>query len=148
EAPVTVIEYASLTCPHCAFFTKTILAGVKAKLIDTGKLKLIFRDFPLDQHAMNAAKLARCAPPDKYFDLVEVLYRNQEQWRDSKDPEAGMMQLGALTGMSDAYMKNCMGSAELEHFILREVSDAQGKFQVRATPTFIFNYGAENFSGA
>lgn len=148
DAPVTVIEYASLSCDHCAFFSKTLFAELKTKLIDTGKIKFIFRDFPLDQYALRAAKMARCAPVDKYFDLVEVIYRNQSQWRDSKDPDAGLMQLGALTGMGDTYMKNCMGSVELESVILRGVAEGQTKFQVKATPTFVFNYGADSFAGA
>jgi len=148
KAPVTVIEYASLSCPHCAYFATKILPDVKAKLIDTGKMRLIFRDFPLDRYAMSAAKLARCAPPAKYFDFVEVIFQNRDRWLASKDPEKGLMQLGSLAGMSDEYMKNCIGNAEIENDIVRGLSEAQGKFQVKATPTFIFNYGADSISGA
>jgi protein-disulfide isomerase len=147
SAPVTVIEYAALTCPHCARFATTVLPEVKAKLIDPGKVKLVFRDFPFDQHAMNAAKLARCAPPAKYFDLVEVIFKNQSMWTTSADPEKGLMQLGSLAGMGEEYMKNCMGNVELENSILRGYSEAQSKFDVRSTPTFVFNYGAEILRG-
>lgn len=148
NAPVTVIEYASLTCPHCAHFATTVLPQVKAKLVETGRMRLIFRDFPLDAMAMKAAKLAKCAPQDKYFDFIEVIFRNRDRWLTSDNPEGSLMQLGALTGMTDEYMKMCMGSAELENAILQVVSDAQQKFVIKSTPTFVFEYGAESFAGA
>jgi protein-disulfide isomerase len=148
DAPVTVIEYASLTCPHCAHFAADILPEVKTKLIETGKMRLIFRDFPLDQMAMKAAKMARCAPRDKYFDLLEVIFKNQTRWLTTKEPEVALSQLGALTGMDEAYIKNCMGNAELETRITVGMSEAQNKFFVKSTPTFVFNFGAESLSGA
>src|SRR5271156_5092888 len=77
DAPITIIEYASLTCPHCAEFDKDVVPELKAKYIETGKAKLIFRDFPLDQWALRASVLARCAPADKYFSFVDVLFQNQ-----------------------------------------------------------------------
>ena len=139
DAPVTVIEYASLTCPHCAHFATTILPDVKTHLVDTGKIRVIFRDFPLDATAMKAAKMARCAPQEKYFDLIEVLFRNQETWAHVADPEKAMMQLGALAGMSDEMMKKYIASKDLEDDILKSVGEAQDKFAVKATPTFVFN---------
>lgn len=148
NAPVTIIEYASLTCPHCAQFATGILADVKARLIDTGKAKLIYRDYPIDRVAMTAAKLARCASEDQYFDLVEVLFKNQERWVASEDREAALMQYGALAGMSDDYMRACIGSSELEAAILASQTEAQSRFGVRSTPTFVINYGAEIIVGA
>jgi len=148
DAPVTVTEYASLTCPHCAHFAINILPEVKTKLIDTGRMRLIFRDFPLDQLAMKAAKMARCAPKEKYFDLIEVIFKNRDRWLTAKDPENALMQLGALTGMDDGYMRSCIDSTELDTAILNGVNEAQSKFVVQSTPTFIFNYGAETISGA
>ncbi len=148
DAPVTVIEYASLTCPHCAHFATDILPEVKAKLIDTGKMRLIFRDFPLDQMAMKAAKMARCAPHDNYFNLIEVIFKNRDRWMTSKEPENALMQLGALAGMDDSYMKKCIADPEIENAILHNVSEAQSKFFIKSTPMFVFNYGAETLSGA
>jgi protein-disulfide isomerase len=147
DAPVTVIEYASLTCPHCAHFATEVLPEIKTKLIDTGRMRLIFRDFPLDQVAMKAAKMARCASHDKYYDLIEVIFKNRERWLASKEPENALMQLGALTGMEDSYMKSCVANVELDNGILKGVSEAQTKFSLQSTPTFIFNYGAETLSG-
>lgn len=148
SAPVTVIEYASLTCPHCAHFAGDILPVVKAKLIDTGKMRLIYRDFPLDGMAMKAAQMARCAPKDKYFDLIEVIFKNRDRWITAATPEKSLMQFGALAGMTDERMRSCMNSAALENAITKGVQDAQGKFFIKATPTFIFDYGTETLSGA
>ena len=77
DAPVTLIEYASLTCPHCANFAKETLPGVKKDYVETGKVKLIYRDYPLDNLAMRAAIMARCAPKERYFGLVETLFASQ-----------------------------------------------------------------------
>lgn len=148
DAPVTIIEYASMTCSHCAHFHNTILADVKKELIDTGKAKLIFRDFPLDQFAMKAAMMSRCADHGKYFDLTEVIFKNQERWIKSEDPLKSLEQLGTLAGMDVDYINACVNSAELEHGLLAKVQDAQSKYNIKSTPTFIFNDGAEQFSGA
>jgi protein-disulfide isomerase len=147
NAPVTMIEYASLTCPHCARFANEILPKVKASLIDTGKLKLVYRDYPLDTYAMKAAMMARCAEPEKYFDLIEVIFRNQERWAKNDDPIEALTQLGSFAGMSKPYINACMKNAELENSILVRVQEGQTRYRLSATPTFIFNNGAETLSG-
>ncbi len=76
DAPVTIFEYASLTCPHCADFDEHTLPKLKADWIDTGKARLIFRDFPLDQAAVRAAQLARCAPPEQFYAFVDALFHS------------------------------------------------------------------------
>src|SRR5271168_4105284 len=108
DAPITIIEYASLTCPHCAEFNKEVLPEVKAKYIETGKAKLIYRDFPLDQWALRASVLARCAPADKYFGFVDVLFQNQVTWATAKDPMAALEKIGMLGGVSSAQFSACM----------------------------------------
>ncbi len=78
DAPITIVEYASLTCPHCAHFDEEVLPQLKKEWIDTGKAKLIFRDFPLDQEAMRAEMVARCAPPERYYALPSICcFENQ-----------------------------------------------------------------------
>ena len=146
-APVTIIEYASMTCPHCAHFANNILPTVKQQLVETGKAKLIFREFPLDQFAMKASMLARCAPMDKYYDFLEVLFRNQDRWVKSEDPLKALKQLGQLAGMEDAYMDNCMSNVELENVILARVKEAQTLYKINSTPTFVFNNGIEKLTG-
>lgn len=147
DAPVVMIEYASMTCPHCARFHNEILHPVKQKLIDTGKLRLIFRDYPLDTHALRAAMMARCTDRSRYFNLVEVIFKNQDRWVKSNDPLAGLKQLGALAGMEPSYIENCIKNPQLEQFILSGMQDAQRKYKIKATPTFIFNNDAKQLSG-
>lgn len=147
DAPVTVIEYASMTCPHCARFHNEILEKVKAQLIDTGKLRLIFRDYPLDTHALRAAMMARCTDRSRYFNLVEVIFKNQDRWVKSSDPLAGLKQLGALAGMDSSFIEACIKNPELENHILSGMQDGQKKYNIKATPTFIFNNDAEQLSG-
>jgi len=142
-----MIEYASMTCPHCARFHNQILSTVKQKLIDTGKVRLIFRDYPLDTHALRAAMMARCTDRSRYFNLVEVIFKNQDRWVKSNDPLAGLKQLGALAGMEPSYIENCIKNPQLEQFILAGMQDAQRKYKIKATPTFIFNNDAQQLSG-
>ena len=148
NAPVTIIEYASMTCSHCAHFATAILPEVKKRLIDTGKAKLIFRDFPLDNFALKAAMMARCAEADKYFNLVEVIFSNQERWTQAKDPLQSLAQLGSLAGIDAGTFKSCTENTALETAILNGVQESQTKYSVKSTPTFIFNNGAEQLAGA
>src|SRR5258707_15596467 len=80
DAPITIIEYASLSCPHCARFATDVLPKLKEKWIDAGKAKLVLRAFPLDEPAMRAEMVARCAPPERYYPLVETLFQTQDKW--------------------------------------------------------------------
>ncbi|MDP2206567.1 MAG: thioredoxin domain-containing protein [Alphaproteobacteria bacterium] len=145
DAPITIIEYASLTCPHCAKFHNNSLATIKRDLIDTGKVRLIFRDYPIDNYALRAAMMARCAPNEKYFDLLEVLFKNQDKWTKSDNPLRALAQYGNLAGMDDDFITACMTNAELESALLKRQRDAQTLYRIRSTPTFVFNLrGSEN----
>lgn len=148
DAPVTIIEYASMTCPHCAHFSNTILPEVKKQLVETGKARIIFRDFPLDNVAARAAAMARCADHDKYFDLVEVIFKDQDRWIQNDQPMKALAQLGTLAGMDEEYIKACISDPQLNAAILKNMQDAQKKYTIKSTPTFIFNEGAEKFDGA
>lgn len=145
DAPITVIEYASMTCPHCAKFHNEILPAVKRDLIATGKIRMIVRDYPIDNYALRAAMMARCAPNEKYFDLVEVLFKNQTKWTKSDNPLRALAQYGNLAGMDDEFITSCMTNAELEAALLKRQRDAQTLYRIRSTPTFVFNVrGQEN----
>jgi len=148
KAPVTIIEYASLTCPHCAHFDKEILPQIKTNLIDTGKARLIFRDFPLDGIALRAAMMARCVSPLQYFNMIDVIFKKQEFWIKAKDPVTELEKLGSLAGMDAADFKSCTENKDLETAILNEMKTAQDKYKLESTPTFVFNDGAEKFAGA
>ena len=102
DAPVTVIEYASLTCPHCAAFHAQTFPKVKTELIDTGKVRFVYRDFPLDGAALAAAALAHCAPPDRYFPMIGHIFENQRQWAVEGAWRERLTQLAAVAGMDKA----------------------------------------------
>ncbi|HEX2752392.1 MAG TPA: thioredoxin domain-containing protein [Alphaproteobacteria bacterium] len=139
DAPITIIEYASMTCGHCAHFHNTMLPDVKRELLATGKAKLVFRDYPLDKYAMMAGMMARCAPEGKYFDLVEVIFRNQERWMKSDNPLQALAKLGNLAGMDDEYIAACMQNEELRSAIAAGQMEATRLYRVRSTPSFVFN---------
>lgn len=148
DAPVTVVEYASMTCSHCANFHNEKLAAVKQELIETGEVKFIFREFPLDAVALRASMMARCAPQDKFFGLLQVLFANQRRWVGADDPIKAMAKMGKLAGISDARFEACLMSKDLETAILEGRQTATTEFKVNSTPSFVFDNGAHVESGA
>ena len=145
DAPITIVEYASLTCPHCARFHKETLPKLKTAYIDTGKAKLIFRDFPFDGLALRAAALARCAPQERYFAVLDTLFQQQETWSRAKDPLAAIGNIGKLAGMSQATVDACFKDTKLMDSIVQIRLDGE-KQGVDSTPTFII--GVKKISGA
>ncbi|MEI8397248.1 MAG: DsbA family protein [Rhodospirillaceae bacterium] len=148
DAPVTILDFSSLTCPHCADFHKETLPKLKEKFIDTGKVKLIFRDFPLDRNALHASVLARCADPKRYYGFLDVLFKSQNQWGRNADPLKSLAQIGALGGVPQADFDACMKNKELSDGLLQHMFEAQKQFNVQSTPTFVLNNGAERVDGA
>ena len=138
DAPMTIIEYASMTCDHCAAFHNSVLPEIKTALIDTGKARLIYRDMPWDKFAVKAAKIARCAPPGKYFDVVKAVFENQHNWARGSDPLKGLVELGVNAGMEEKFVQSCVDDEALEKRIIENVQAAQKEYNVNATPTFIF----------
>lgn len=138
-ARLTMIEYASLTCSHCATFHNTVLPDLRSRYIESGQVRLVFRDFPLDELALRAAQLARCAGPERYFRFLSALFAQQEQWAAASDPLASLKQLGRLGGLPEAEMDACLADKALEESILQSRLDAQQQFGVSSTPTFVIN---------
>jgi len=143
DAPITIIEYASLTCPHCAHFHETVLPTLKTEYIDTGKAKLIFRDFPLDQMAFAGAVLARCGGPEKYYTFLSVLFAQQRQWAGASDPKVALVQIGRLGGISSDQFEKCLQDKPLGDYILNSRLEGNQKLGVNSTPTLIINGKAE-----
>ncbi len=137
EAPVTMIEYFSLSCSHCRRFHTDILPRLKKTFIDTGKVKLVLRDFPLDRAALAAAMTARCAPPERYFDFIDILFREQENWARSENPNTVLARIAKLGGIGDAAFGACHQNRELVDGILQARLTAHKTFDIRSTPTFI-----------
>ena len=147
NAPVTILDYSSMTCPHCAAFHTETLPKIKEKYIDTGKVKLVFRDFPFDQAALRASMLARCAPAERYYPLLDVLFKAQGQWARAADPAKALSQYGKLAGMSQETIDACMANQALADGILNIRMTGQNQHRIESTPTFILNDGAATING-
>lgn len=139
EAPITIFEYASLTCPHCADFEAQTLPEIKKQWIETGKARLIYRDFPFDQAALHAAVLARCAPPDRFFAFLDVLFKEQADWAAAKDPTEALKRIGKLGGVGADQFDACMKDEKLVNRIVAERLAAEKQYGVDSTPTFFIN---------
>jgi protein-disulfide isomerase len=145
-APVTIIEYASMTCPHCAHFAVEIFPKFKEKYIDTGKVRYVMREYPLDGLAAAAFMLARCAGPDKYYPMIETLFAEQRKWAGVKEPLPPLLAIAKQAGFTEQSFQACIHDKELLEKIQQVRNRAQEKFKVEATPTFYIN--GERFSGA
>lgn len=146
DAPITIIEYASLTCPHCAHFATEVLPELKKKWIDTGKVKLVLRDYPLDEAALRAAMVARCAPPDRFYAYVDTFFGAQEKWVTARDYRDALARLVKLGGMSREEFDNCLKNTALENKIVETRLIASKELDVNSTPTFFIN--GTKFAGA
>jgi protein-disulfide isomerase len=140
DAPITVIEYASLTCPHCADFETKTFPQVKKDWIDTGKVRFVYRDFPFDPVALKAHIVAHCGDPDRFFGFIEVFYAQQHSWLKS-DPDqavAALSQLTKIGGVSEAQVQACLKDDKLSKLVVgnRQAGDEAG---VDSTPTFFIN---------
>ena len=138
DAPVTIIAYESLTCPHCAGFHRDTYADLIARYVDTGQAKFIYREFPLDQNAVVAAALARCTPEPQFYGMIEVLFRAQGQWARSHDLLGSLGQIGRLSGISEEAFQACVENEELVNAIVESRQNA-GLEGVSSTPTFDIN---------
>ena len=139
EAPITIIEYASLTCPHCASFHAETLPRIKKDWIETGKAKLIYRDYPLDKYAASGAMIARCAPKDKYFIFLNAFYSQQKNWSSAPDPVKVLTQLAGLGGMSKDDVDACLANDALQDGILQMRLEGQMEYDINSTPSFVIN---------
>ena len=137
DAPVTIIEYASLTCSHCATFHQKTLPVIKKKYIETGKVKMIFRDFPFDRLGLAAAQLARCVPEKRYFGFLDVLFSQQESWARASDPLGALMKLARLAGLSKGAADACLANQNLVDEILKRRVFAEKQWKINSTPSFI-----------
>jgi protein-disulfide isomerase len=138
KAPVTIIEYASMTCPHCAHFEETTLPELKKRYIDTGKVRYVMREFPLDALAAAGFMLARCAGPDKYESVVETLFAKQPDWV-IQQPIPPLMAIAKQFGFTEESFNACLANQKVLDDIQAVRDHAVNKLQVNSTPTFFIN---------
>ena len=153
SAPVTIVEYASMTCPHCAHFHTQVLPQVKAKYIDTGKAKLIFREFPLDNLAVGVSMLARCGDPTKFHALVSTMFRTQLDWATGEgSPLTKLKEITKQAGFTEESFNKCLENQKLQEDIVAGRTRADEVLKISATPTIYVNgvqlkdgFGIEEF---
>ena len=140
KAPVTIIEYASMTCPHCAHFSETTFPELKKRYIDTGKVRFIFREFPFDPVAAAGFMLARCAGKDRYMAVIETLFAKQGEWAlDKAHARAPLENIAKQLGFTDESFKECLTNQKVLDGIEDVRNRAVQKLGVNSTPTFFIN---------
>jgi protein-disulfide isomerase len=141
KAPVTVVEYASMTCPHCAHFAENTFPAFKKKYIDTGKVRYMLREFPLDPLAAAGFMLARCAgekDKERYYAMVDTLFRQQPTWIVNK-PLPALLSIAKQAGLTKESFDACLANQKLLDEIQAERQNAIDAFKVKSTPTFFIN---------
>ena len=145
EANIEIIEFASLTCGHCAKFHNEVFPKIKKEFIDTGKVSFIYQDFPLDKFALKASVIARCSGEKKFFSFLKVLYSKQKDWTRTEDPFRSLLKIAKLGGLKNEEIKVCVGNKSIEDGILKQRLNASKKFDIKATPTLYIN--GEKYDG-
>lgn len=139
DAPVTIVEYASLTCPHCADFHNKTFPTLKQKYVDAGKVRFIFREFPLDNYAMAGFMLARCAGEGKYFPVIEAFFQQQSGLMAAPEPYGWVQNFAKQIGFTQPSIETCLANQDLLDGITAVRQRASEKFGVNSTPTFFIN---------
>ena len=145
DAKIVLVEYASLTCPRCARFHTQVLPGLKKEFINTGKVRYIYRDLPLDRLALGGAMIARCSGRDTFFGFIETFYGSQASWSRASNPAQALAKLARLGGMSQNKFDQCLQNVEIQNEILQQRLKASNDFKVQATPTVFVN--GDGYSG-
>nr|WP_017959317.1 DsbA family protein [Rhizobium leguminosarum] len=153
DAPVKIVEYMSMTCPHCAHFHNTVFDTIKQKYVDSGKVQFIIREFPFDPRAAAAFMLARCnssnpeqlSTPEHYFPMVSMLFKQQQVWAAADDGRAALLQMSKLAGFTEDSFTKCLTNQKLLDEVNATRERGSKDFGVNATPTFLIN--GKRYSG-
>ncbi len=154
EAEVTVVEYASFTCPHCRSFHDTVFDRLKADYIDAGKINFIYREVYFDRYGLWAGMIARCAGPDRYFPIVDMIYDRQSEWAAGEPQEIAenLRRLGRSAGLSDDQLEQCLTDADKAQAMVATYEQNAEADEIRSTPSFVIdgelhgNMSYEDFS--
>jgi protein-disulfide isomerase len=140
SAKVTVLEFFSLTCTHCAAFARGTMPQVEKDLIESGKVRFVYHDFPLDQVALTAAMVARYLPPSQYYPFISALFANQDRWAFARgNPTDEIWKLAALAGMSRTTFDQAIADTDLKNWILQQQQADQEHWKIDSTPSFVIN---------
>ncbi len=139
EAPITIIEYSSLTCPHCAKFHKETLPDVKDNWVDSGKARIVYRHFALDGLALRGAMGTNCMDDERYFTFLEALFHGQKLWTQASDPVKALSQVAALAGLNGERFEACIEDESQANAILERRKHGEATYDIGSTPTFIVN---------
>ena len=148
NAPLTIYEYSSLGCPHCKAFHDNTLPMVLEEFVETGKVRIVYRDFPLGNRAMAAAMIARCAPEERYFGMIELFFHNQDHWSQSEDAIGALTAVAKFGGLSSDDVMACLQDQELMNGIRARAEEGSEEFDIEATPTFIIGDDGGKVEGA
>jgi protein-disulfide isomerase len=146
NAPVTIIEYASMTCPHCAKFHQESMPKLKSEFIDKGLVRYVFRPFPLDRVALRASLMAECAPGDGYFEVLNTLFAKQQEWSKADNPLDALREIGKEAGIEESKIDGCMLDKAATDRIAVSYKEANEVHGVTSTPSFLIN--GEKHAGA
>ena len=139
SAQIQMLEFASLTCGHCAKFHNEVFPKIKTEFIDTGKIDFVYKDFPLDKFALKASVIARCSGNERFFNFLKVLYSKQKDWTRSNDPFKSLLKIAKFGGLKNDEIKVCVGNKSIEDGILKQRLESTKKFDIKATPTIYLN---------
>lgn len=142
DAKVTLIEYASFTCPHCANFHATVFGDLKRDYIDTGKVRFVYREVYFDRYGLWAAMMARCGGEMRYFGISDILFDTQKEWAGSEDPTVvvgNLKKIGRSAGMDDATLDSCMQNGAMAQAMVTRYEESMKEYDVEGTPTLIIN---------
>jgi protein-disulfide isomerase len=145
KAPLGIVEYASLTCPHCANFHKNTFPKLQKDFIDTGKAYLVYRDYPLDRYAFQASVLAHTAGEKRFFGTLKILFEKQKEWSSLENPTEGLMKIAKLIGVPQAKFEAALQDQKLGESILMDRMVGANEYGVQSTPTLFLN--GERFEG-
>lgn len=148
NAPVTIQEFFSLTCNHCATFHKETYQKIKKNLINTGKVYFIYQEFPLDGPALYGSMTARCLPEERYTGFMDILLRTQDKWARSGDFKSALTQNAKLAGMSEEEFEACFNNKELQTAVATNIKEASEIWGINSTPSFVINNGERVLLGS
>ena len=139
DAPVTFIEYASATCPHCAEFHEKVLPQIKAEYVDTGKVKFIFREFPLDNNALAVFMLVRCLPEEKFFPTTDIIFKRQQVWAKAPNPGVEVTKIMTEMGMDKTTFEACVKKEDMAKTLVDYSRKSAKDFGIKGTPALFIN---------